>query len=206
MCFSRPNVPDPAEETRRAEEERVARVRETTNQVNSVFDQRFGPNYYSGLGDAYRQYYAPQIEDQFTKAQRATALRYADNADSSAANRTTANLFGDKLRAQQDLESGVSDVQNNARREVEDKRGNLISLAEAGQSQEGTAAMARAAANSGLGRPTYSPMGDLFSRYTGELTRTAAAQNQGYAGNPLLSRQVDFLRGNRSGSQRIVGG
>lgn len=207
MSFSRPNPgPDPVEEARRAEQERAARVRATSSQVNQIFDERYGPAYYEGLGDAFSAHYRPQINDQFTQAQRAVRLRFADNADSSASNRTAAQLAADRMRAEADLGSATVDAQNRARQEVEGRRSQIIGLAEAGASQENTAAMARAATNSNLGAPTYSPMGELFGRYIGGLTRTAQAENQGYATNPFMQRQVDFLRGGRSsGTQRIVG-
>ena len=206
MSFGGPDIPDPSVEARRSEEERSARVRETSGEVNRLFDERFGPNYYTGLGDAFKGYYKPQINDQFTKARRAVTLRYADNADSSAANRTAADLQAERIRKDQDVDTGALDAVNQAKQDVENKRGNLISLAEAGQSLENTAAQARAAAASDIGRPTFSPLGDLFGRYTNALTTTAQAQNQGYQTNPFFQRQVDFLRGGSRGSQRVVGG
>lgn len=207
MSFGGPDIPDTAAEQRRSEEERAARVRATSEQVNKTFDERFGPSYYEGLGTAFRDYYKPQINDQFTKARRAVQLRYADNSDSSAANRTAAELAAERIRKDQDVESGAQDAMNQAKQDVENKRGNLISLAEAGQSLENTSAQARAAAATDIGRPTFSPIGDLFGKYANTLAMSARAGDAGYQQPSFLQKQTDFLRsGGSRGSQRIVGG
>lgn len=206
MCFGGPDIPDTAAEQRASEEQRAARVRDTSAEVNKTFDERFGPNYYEGLGTAFKDYYKPQINDQFTKAQRAVQLRYADNADSSAANRTFGDLYAERIRKDQDVESGALDAKNQAKQDVENKRGNLISLAEAGQSLENTAAQARAAATSNIGQQPFSPIGDIFSKYTNTLATSARAGDAGYAQPGFLRAQTDFLRGGSRGSQRIVGG
>lgn len=210
MCFSKPNVPSAEEqraEAQQQETERQNRVRETTGAVNDIFDRRYGPEYFTGIGDAFREHYRPQVEDQFSQARRAIALRYADNAGSSAANRTRAALHGDYARAGQEVEAGAQGAMGDARREVETRRSQLVNLAEAGSSLENTAAQARIAASQNLGRPEYSPIGDLFGRYMSTVGMAARAGDQGYQVPAFFQRQVDFLRGGRgSGSQRVIGG
>lgn len=206
MSFSKPNVPDTTAELRASEAERAARVRQGSAQVNQIFDEKFGPGYYQGIGDAFREYYKPQVAEQYGDAERKTTLRYANNAGSSAANRTFANLYRDKLRADSDVESGAYDATNKAKQDVEGKRQNLIGLVEAGSSLENTGALARAQASSDIGRPTFSPVGDLFGKYTNALATAARASDSGAGVNPMWQKQVDFLRGNPGGSQRIVGG
>jgi hypothetical protein len=206
VSFSKPNIPDTSAELRQQEAERAARVRAGSAEVNTIFDQKFGPQYYKGIGDAFRDYYKPQVADKFGEAERKTTFRYADNAGSSAANRTFADLYRDKLRADSDVESGAYDAQNNAKQDVEAKRGNLINFVEAGSSLENSAAQARAAASTDIGRPTFSPIGDIFAKYANTVSAAARASDSGQQVNPFFQRQVDFLRGNPGGSQRIVGG
>lgn len=206
MCFSRPKTPDPSIEMRREEDERQQRIRDTSAEVNRTFDERFGPNYYQGLGDAFRAYYRPQIDEKFADAKRATVFRYADNADSSAANKRGAELQRDYGRAFTDLESGAFDTVNKAKQDVEAKRANLLALAEGGAGMENTAAIARGAASADIGRSGYSPLGDLFSKYTSNLASAAQRSDAGMPVNPFYGRQVDFLRGNSSGSQKVIGG
>lgn len=206
MSFGKPKVPDTTAELRQQEAERAARVRQGSAEVNQVFDQKFGPGYYQGIGDAFREYYKPQVAEQFGNAERKTTLRYANNAGSSAANRTFTDLYRDKLRADSDVESGAYDASNRARQDVEGKRQNLIGLVEAGSSLENTGALARAQATSDIGRPTFSPLGDLFSKYSNAVATAARASDSGATVSPMWQKQVDFLRGNPGGSQRIVGG
>lgn len=209
MCFPKANTPsaaDQAAELRATEEQRAAKVREGTTQVNNTFDEKYGPQYFGGIGDAFRDYYKPQVNDQFHNAERSTVFKYANNAGSSAANRTTANLYRDKLRADSDVESGAYDAMNHAKQDVEGKRSNIVNLVEAGSSLENTAAQARAAASSSLGQPTFSPVGDLFSKYTNTLAAATRAADNGGQVNPFYQKQVDFLRGGSGGSQRIIGG
>lgn len=206
MCFPKPNVQSPQEaaaETARLEAERAARVKATSGEVNKVFDERFGPSYYQGIGDAFTNYYKPQVEKQFGEAQRATKFKFANNAGSSAANRTAADLYSDKLRADSDVAFGAADAQNSARSDVEGKRAQLIGMAEAGGSLENTAALARGTV---APQTTFSPIGDLFGKYANTLSTAARASDSGQSVSPFFQKQVDFLRGGSKGSQRVVGG
>lgn len=206
MCFPHPNVPNTADEAAAAEATRAAKVAQTSGLVNQTFDSKYGPNYYSGIGDAYKGFYKPQVEDQYKDASRATALRFADNADSSAAHRSEANLYKDRLAADTQVDTGAVDAQNKAKQDVENKRAALIGMAESGASPENTAALARGQASANLGQPSFSPVGDLFAKYTNTLSRAAQASDSGYRVNPFFQQQVDFLRGGSSGgSQRLVG-
>lgn len=207
MCFGGPSVPDTSEELAQQEATRAAKVRQSSDVINRQFDTKFGPSYYGGLGDAYRNYYQPQIATQFKDAERATHLRTADNPFSSSTNREVSNLARDHAQSLQDVESGALDAQNQAKQDVENKRGSLLNLAEAGSSVENAAAQSRAAASTDIGRPTYSPLGDVFGRYAGTLSNAAQASNAGYQVNPVYQKQIDFLRGGKkSGSSTVIGG
>ena len=210
MSFGKPNVPSASQqaaEAAAAEAERARKVRETSGAVNQVFDEKFGPSYYKGIGSAFKEYYAPQVADQFNDASRATKFRTANIAGSSAANRKFGDLYRDKLRADTDVDFGASDAMNRARQDVEAKRSNLIGMAEAGAGMENTAALARNTAASDIGRPTFSPIGDLFSKYNNALGVAARASDGGAQINPMWQKQIDFMRGgSKGGSQRIVGG
>lgn len=207
--MSTPKVPsasDQAEEQRRLEAERAARVRENSATVNRIFDEKYGPSYYKGIGEAFRAYYKPQVETQYRDATRATKLRTADNAGSSAANRQMGDLYRERLRADSDVESGAFDSMNQAKQDVEGKRANVINMVEAGGSLEGAAGQARAAAQSNLGARPFQPIGDLFAKYARSLDTAARVSDNGGQVPGFYQKQIDFLRGGSGGSQRIVGG
>ena len=210
MSFGKPNVPSAAEqaaEAAAAEAERARKVRETSGEVNRVFDEKYGPSYYKGIGTAFKDYYAPQVAEQFNDASRATKFKTANIAGSSAANRRFGDLYRDKLRADTDVDMGASDAMGRAKQDVESKRSNLIGMAEAGAGMENTAALARNTAASNIGQPTFSPIGDLFSKYNNSLATAARVSDSGGNPGPFYQKQIDFMRGGPStGSQRIVGG
>lgn len=205
MCFSKPKVPDYSAEDRAREDERLATVRAGTDAVNSAFS-RFTPRYFSGIGDAFRNYYTPQLNDQAKEAQRAVTLGFADNPNSSAANRTAARLERDRVQRVGELENSAQDAVQNARKEVEDRRGSLLNVVEAGGSVENAASQAISQASQDIGRPNFSPIGDLFGRYTNLLGTAARGSNAGVPQAPFWQRQIDFLRGGGSGSSTVVGG
>jgi hypothetical protein len=206
MCFGKPSVPDTGAELRAQEEERRGRINAGTQQVNQTFE-RFGPEYFRGIGESFRGFYRPQLEDQYGEAKRQTTFRYAGNPNSSAANRGNANLTTDYNRNLQSLESNAFDAEARAKGEVEQRRASLLNLLEAGSGIENVASQANAIAQQQIGRPTFEPLGDLFGKYANTLGNYSRAQGQGYAPVPFYQNQVDFLRGGRSsGSQRVIGG
>ena len=205
MCFSKPSQPDYSAEDRAREEQRQATVRAGSDAVNQAFS-RFGPKYYGGIADAFRGYYRPQLEEQAKDARRAVALSTADNPNSSSSNRMAANLERDRTRRIGELDNAAVDAVNQAKQDVEGRRGNLLNVVEAGGSVENAASQAISQASADIGRPNFSPLGDLFGRYTGLLSTAARGANAGVQQQPFWQRQIDFLRGGGSGSSTVVGG
>jgi len=208
VCFGKASAPDTAGDAARAEALRQGNVRDVSNTVNQTFDSKFGPDYYHGVGDAYRGYMQPQLDSQFRDARRATALRFGGNSDSSAANRTGAQLQADYNTNKAGLESSALDAENQAKQQVEAKRSGLLNVAETGGSLENTAAQARAITQMGVGQPSFQPIGDLFGKYVNNLGTAAYAQNQGYGVSPMYGAPLNAMRPGYSagaGSQRIVG-
>lgn len=203
--FAAPDVPDYAAENRALEEERQAKIRAGTQVVNSAFD-RFSPGYFKGIGEAYRGYYKPQVEDQAREANRNTTFRYAARPNSSASNRTFGNLALDRSRRLADVESGALGAETSAKSDVESRRGNLLNLVEAGSTLDNVGSQAITQANMDIGRPTFSPLGDLFSKYTSQLATNARGTDMGYASNPFWKPQIDALRGGGRGSMTVVRG
>lgn len=205
MCLT-PKIPNTGDESRRLEEERQAKVRQNVADINTQFDTKFGPDYYGQVGQAFSNYYQPQVDKQFQNARRQTAFRFAANPNSSAANRAGGELQGAYDAARANVASGSYDAVNKAKSEVEANRSKLLGLAEAGTSQDSLAAQTQNAIGQEYKPGAYSPIGDVFSSYLGNLGSTAQRSSEGYATNPFYQRQVDFLRGNKAGSSRVIGG
>lgn len=205
MCFPKANLPDTAAQAASDEAKREAQISQGTDVVNQNF-QKFTPGYYSSVADAYKNYYQPQLDQQARDARRAVTLQFAANPNSSAANRTQAQLAGDYATKSADIASGSLDAENNARQTVEQQRGQLLNLVNAGSSLDSVANQSANFASAYNPPVSYSPIGDAFSRYTGALSTANAASQAGYQVPPFWQRQVDFLGGGSSGSARNVGG
>lgn len=206
MCFSKPSLPDTAAQAAADEQKREAQISQGTALVNQNFG-KFTPQYYASVGDAYKGYYQPQLDAQARDARRATALRFADNPNSSASARVQGSLEGDYATKAAGIASGAIDAENQARQQVEGERGSLLNLVNAGSSLDSVAAQSANFANAYNPPATYSPLGDAFSKYTNQLGIYNNASQNGYQIPSFFQRNIDFLRGNSgNGSARNVGG
>lgn len=205
MCWPKPNVPDYGAQAQQEEDKRQSAIREGTATVNQNFE-KFTPGYFGGIGDAYRRFYRPQVDDQAKDARRATTLQFANNPNSSAANRVAGNLQGDYNKAVANVGSGGIDATNQARSQVEGQRGNLLNLVNAGSGLENVAAQSANYASTFSPPVQYSPLGDLFSKYTDNFRMANQAQQGGYTNPNFYTRTLDALRGSPMGSSTVVRG
>lgn len=205
MCFPKPSIPDYGAQAAQEEDKRQGAIREGTDVVNKNFS-KFSPGYFSGIGDAYRKFYRPQVDDQAKEARRALTLGTANNPNSSATNRQQGNLQLDYNKALANVGSGSIDAVNSAKSQVEGQRGTLLNLVNAGTGLENSAAQSANFASTYAPPVQYSPLGDLFSKYTGNLSTANQAQNAGYGNPNFYTRTIDALRGPSAGSSRVIGG
>ena len=161
----------------------------------------FGTDYYNGIAKAYMDYYLPQLNEQAANARRAIALN--STPGSSSANRRMSQFETDYQRQLTGLGEQAQGASNQARQNVESSRASLIQAAEGGSGLDsiGERAASEAAL---LSRPAvYSPLGDLFSRYTISAGNGVLAANAGYQPvAPLLFGGAGGSRG--SGSVQTV--
>lgn len=204
MCWGSRSQPDSGQAIRQQEEERQARVRAASSRINTDFS-KFDPAYYGKISQSVRDYYFPQVDEQFRDANRATTFRFADNAGSSAAARTAGELQRDYGRAKQDVELKAQAAGDAAKRDVESQRSRLITLAEAGGTLENVASQSAAAVDASLGRPTFEPITDFFRKYTANLGNAALLQGQGYSPSPFWATPVNALRTGAGNAVRYVG-
>ncbi|MCE4226757.1 hypothetical protein HCU64_23735 [Methylobacterium sp. C25] len=167
-----------AKQARADEQARQDRIRAGTTQINSTFDSQFNDDFYNKQRDNYLTFALPQLDDQYGKAQRdlTFALARDGNLESSA----RGYQFGQLQKTYDTNRTGIADTAQNyanqARSNVEDARGNLISSVNAtgDATQAASSATARATA---LAQPVgYSPIADAFSTATGALSQQAQAE------------------------------
>lgn len=180
-----------ADQARIEEWQRQARIRQGTKRINSIFDGTdttpgFNDEFFAGRKQAFTDYAAPQLDDQYADAQRELtfALARGGNLNSSARGQQAADLQKMyDLNKQQVADQALS-YETSARNSVEDARANLIATLNATGDAEGAANAARARATA-LSQPAaYSPIGQLFSDFTNTLGVQAAQERSYAAGGP----------------------
>lgn len=186
MCLGGAPQDNSADIARSQAAEREARVREGTGRINDTFS-KFDDSYYSGLGKSYLDFYRPELDRQYGDAQKQLTYRFADsgNLDSGAANQKFADLAQNYALQTNQLGDRALNTQQQGRADVEKNRSDLISQLESGSGVESTASSALARAGSMSAPPQYSPLGDVFSQFTGAMANSRALQGQGYAGLPI---------------------
>lgn len=175
-----------AAQARADEQARQAQIREGTARINETFDSQFNDDFYGGRKNAFLAYATPQLEDQYAKARRELvfALDRGGTLDSSIRANKEAELkklYDTNTRAVADQALGYG---NKARDSVESARADLINTLNATGDSAGAvnSAMSRAKA---LSAPdTYSPLGQLFTTFTGALGTQAALEKAAALGGP----------------------
>lgn len=149
---------------RAAEEQRQANARAAIERVNSAFGG-FNDAFFTGREAAYRDYAAPQLDDQYGRARESLfhALQRSGLANSSVAAQRLADLERDYGLQKQSLVDQARSYGQQARADVEGARASLISQAQstADASLAGTQAMSEAQRLSAA--PAFNPLGQIFA-------------------------------------------
>lgn len=198
----KPPQDNSAEIARQQEAERQARVTQGQQAVDTAFTP-FNDEFFSGLSDANKAYYQPQLDDQFAEARRklTLALARSGNLTSSAGIRQTGQL----QKAFQDnsalIANNATSAAAEARGKINQQRSQLYSqnLTAADPSLASTSAAASAATLQAP--PVFSPLGNVFADILNNAATGVTLSKQGYPGiAPSL-----FNSGTTgSGSSRVV--
>lgn len=178
-----------ADEARRMEEERQARIREGTAKVDDLFAQ-FNDGFYDNIRQSAQDHYNPLVDEQYGRAREAQTYQLANrgNLQSSAAASRFADLFKDYGLGRQQVVDRGFDLSQQHRAGVEDNRAALLGQLHGGASLDTVANMASTRAAMMNHAPTFSPLGDLFSQYTGAAAQSVNAERMGYPGMGLTNR------------------
>lgn len=167
---------------RAEEQQRQARIREGTERINNIFDNQFTDDYYGTTRQSYLDYANPQLEDQYAKAQKELtfALTRAGLTDSSVRGQKVAELQKEYDLNKQKVADEALSYGTKMRTNVEDARGNLVSMLNATGDAE-------AAANQAVNRAqvlsepaAFSPLSQLFTNFTQGLGTQAALERANY--------------------------
>ena len=173
-----------ANQARADEQERQARIRAGTEQVNQTFNQ-FDDNFFNKQRDNFTAFALPQLDQQYGKAQKdlTFALTRAGNLDSS----TRGQQFGELQKLYDTNKTQVADqgqtYANQARTSVEDARAGLITTLNATGDATGAASGATARSAALAQPPGYSAIGDAFAAFRrGLATQAGIERSAAYTG------------------------
>lgn len=170
---------DREQRERRAEEDaRQARIRDATAAVNTSFDSMFTPDFYAGREKSYRDYYKPQIDDQFADAQKELTYWLADRGtlNSSIRNDKTADLTKMYDTGVRQINSGALDLSNKTKGDVARTRASLIADARDSADPTYSGGAATSSIQSLAAPESFNPLADMFATFTGALGQQAALE------------------------------
>lgn len=169
---------DVSADTAMREFERQADVKRGRTGIDKEFT-RFNDNYYNDYGQKYKDYYAPQLEQQYKDVLDKTmaALAARGLSGSSVGNNEYAELARQKAQAQTDIANDSVDAAKKLRGQVESAKSSLYATNEASANPEATNAQALGQATALVAPPTYSPLGQIFSAALSSLNNYQQAAN-----------------------------
>jgi hypothetical protein len=187
---------NPADDLRANADASAARIQSGTKRINDVFNS-YGDDYYNDIYQQAKQYYTPQLSDQYHEALRKLPMRFPTTGSSAFA-REAGNLERDRSRAEVDVNNQAQGYVNDRRSSLENDRNSLVAQFNATGDLDTAAASAASKAKSYAEPPAFSPLGDLFQKYTGNMATEALVSNP----NTLYQRPTYF--GAKAGSARVV--
>lgn len=188
------------------ENARQDKIRAGTDRIGNIFDGNFTDDFFKGRRDAYTAYATPQLEDQYSDAQKQLtyALDRAGTLDSSIRAEKVGELQKLYDTNKQDIADKALGAENEARNAVEGARSDLVqTLNVTGDAQ--------AAANSAISRATalsqpqtFNPLSQLFAAFTTGLGQQAAQERAEAASGGLYKAKFNTgLFGTPSSSVKV---
>lgn len=183
---------DAAAQARAEEAARQQNIRNGTASINNTFSQ-FNDDFYNNRAQSYLDYANPQLQDQYNNAQKDLTFWLDRNGLTNSSVRAQKEAELQKLydTNQRSVSDQALSYENDAKNNVESARSNLISTLSATGDAAGAANSALSRASALSAPQAYSPLGQLFSTFTGALGQQAQAeQNAG-----LFGTQSNFNTG-----------
>lgn len=190
---------DPAAAQREMDQKRQQNSARAMEAVNQQFGG-FGDDYFKNIADAYVNFQKPLYDEQLAKARRELPYQFS-STDNSEYQRSLGALERDAARQEAQIRDSGTDFANQERGQVEQNRSDLINLANAGTDASAVASMGAARSAALAKPPVFSPIADLFAKYTANFANAQASQPQG-----VMQRQtpLTFPSATR-GAVRTVG-
>lgn len=168
-------------------------------------EKGFNDAYFNNIADAYTKFQKPLYDEQLAKARRELPYQFS-SSDSAEYLRKKEELERDASREQANLADQAQGFANNQRSQVEQNRSDLIGMASGGADVNSVVESANARAAALAKPPVFSPIADLFQKYT-----AASTLNPGLIGVPAgmgqplyFNKPTSFAPGG-GGSVKVIG-
>lgn len=203
MCFSS-GGDSGAAQARTDQTQRQARLDAGRNSIDQTFSQ-FDDKFYNDRKQAYLDYQTPQLNDQYMDAQKnlVFALSRKGNLNSSVAAEGFGGLGKQYARGNEAIQSGAADFSNQARRDVEANRSDVLAQLSSTENADAASADALSRARAITQQPTISPLGMLFTNLTGVAADRASGSPYG---SPYGGASPYGTGGSSFGSKLFGGG
>lgn len=203
-------VSDPGADARAAEEARLARAADARKRVNDAF-AGYGDDYYGDIAKRFRDYYTPQLKEAYDDATRQTLYAAPGGVGSTEFARQLGRVETNRERDFADLAARASDSAEQVRGQIAGQKANLLSEADTAQDPESLGDTAVSLAQAAARPQPYSPIADLFGRFTALGANAAIANaNNGRGYTPFLPQTDPYFFGrsgrNGGGSVKVIGG
>lgn len=167
-----------ADAARADEQARQGRVREGTKRIDEIFAGQFNDPFYQQRRQNYLDYATPQLNDQYQDAEKKLVFDLARNGTLQSSIRGARMSELQKLydTNKQQIGDQALSYENQARNSIEGARSNLVTTLNSTGDAEGAASSALSRAQVLSAPDTYSPLTDLFGKFTGALGTQAAQE------------------------------
>lgn len=165
----------------------------------------FNDDFYNAREKAYLDYANPQLEDQYSKAQKelAFALDRAGTLNSSIRAQKEAELTQAYDTNKRSVADQALSYKTTAKNNVENARSDLIAMLNSTGDAQGATNSAMARASTLSAPDTYSPLADLFSTFTNTLGSQYASEKAAALASQYGTTPTGTTRFN-TGSNSVV--
>ncbi len=184
MCIFSAPKDNSAGIAREQEEQRRARITEGTSSINTAFSG-FDDSFFGNIEQSANDFFSPQIDRQFddTRETLIKNLARQGNLNASTGARQLADLDTAGREQRVSFADQAREFATDSRADVENNRGNLLFQLQASADPAAAAAAAAGQAKVLSAPPTFSPIGDLFTKFANNAAVQIGAANRGF-GNP----------------------
>lgn len=186
----------------REERERQYDVAQGKYRIDNAFSM-FDPGYYEGYAEDYKDFYFPKVEQQYQDAnsKMMAALAGKGILESTVGADALSDLYGERNETRTGIANDARDAAQSLRSNVEKTKTNLYALNESSADPQGISARARGEATSLVGKPSYSPLGQVFASALEPWISYSSAK----ANSPGRSYSSPYNMASGSGSGRVIG-